>query len=180
VQSCHLCYCCLHNCHVSIQSRTAVLTLFVWSDALNAVNPLRTSITQLKHEHTFVHSREIFSFSITWNAGSTASRLTSLNLFCFHRNLLEPGRLSQYSGQVRCWTATASRAGLGPTQPPIQRVPGTLSLGVKRADREADNSPPSSAEIKNMWSYTSIPPNIFMSWCLVKHMDIFSKGTFLL
>jgi hypothetical protein len=44
-----------------------------------------------------------------------------------------------------------------PTQPPIQWVPGTLFLGVKRPDREVDHSPPSSAEVKNAWSYTSTP-----------------------
>jgi hypothetical protein len=43
---------------------------------------------------------------------------------------------------------TASRTALGSTQPPIQWVPGALSLGVKRSGREADNSPPSSAEVK--------------------------------
>jgi hypothetical protein len=43
---------------------------------------------------------------------------------------------------------TGSRTALGPTQPPIQLVPGTLSLGVKRPGREADHSPPSSAEVK--------------------------------
>jgi hypothetical protein len=53
---------------------------------------------------------------------------------------------------------TASRTALGPTQPPIQWVPGALSLGVKRPGREADHSPPSSAEVKNAWSYTSTPP----------------------
>jgi hypothetical protein len=37
---------------------------------------------------------------------------------------------------------------MGPTQPPIQWVPGDLSLGVKRPGREADHSPPSSAEVK--------------------------------
>jgi hypothetical protein len=51
---------------------------------------------------------------------------------------------------------TVSRTALGPTQPPIQWVPGALSLGVKRPGREADHSPPSSAEAKNAWSYTSI------------------------
>jgi hypothetical protein len=45
------------------------------------------------------------------------------------------------------WT-TASRTALGPTQPPIQWVPGALSLGVKRPVCEADHSPPSSAEVK--------------------------------
>jgi hypothetical protein len=53
---------------------------------------------------------------------------------------------------------TASRTTLGPTQLPIQWVPEDLSLGVKRLGREADHSPPSSAEVKNVWSYTSTPP----------------------
>jgi hypothetical protein len=34
------------------------------------------------------------------------------------------------------------------TQPPIQLVPGALSLGLKRPRREADHSPPSSSEVK--------------------------------
>jgi hypothetical protein len=35
---------------------------------------------------------------------------------------------------------------------------------------KADNSPPTSAEVKNAWGYTStIPPYIFMVWCSVKH-----------
>jgi hypothetical protein len=37
-------------------------------------------------------------------------------------------------------------------------VPGALSLGVKRPGREADHSPPSSAEVKNAWSNTSTLP----------------------
>jgi hypothetical protein len=53
---------------------------------------------------------------------------------------------------------TASRTALGPTQPPIQWVPGTLSLGVKRPGRESDHLPPLSAEVKNAWSFTSTPP----------------------
>jgi hypothetical protein len=52
---------------------------------------------------------------------------------------------------------TASRMALGPTQPPIQWVLGAISLGVKQPVREADHSPPSSAEVKNAWSYTSTP-----------------------
>jgi hypothetical protein len=43
---------------------------------------------------------------------------------------------------------TASRTALGPTQLPIQWVPEALSLGVKLPGREADHSPPSSAEVK--------------------------------
>jgi hypothetical protein len=51
----------------------------------------------------------------------------------------------------------AFRPALGPTQPPVQWVPGALSLVVKRPGREADHSHPSSVEVKNAWSYTSIP-----------------------
>jgi hypothetical protein len=41
---------------------------------------------------------------------------------------------------------TLSRPALGPIQSPIQWAPGVLSLGVKWLGREADHSPPSSAE----------------------------------
>jgi len=34
-------------------------------------------------------------------------------------------------------------------------LPGSLSLGLKRPGCEADNLLPSSAEIKNAWSYAS-------------------------
>jgi hypothetical protein len=43
---------------------------------------------------------------------------------------------------------TMSRPALGLTQSPIQWVPGALSLEVKRPGREADHSPPYSAEVK--------------------------------
>jgi hypothetical protein len=52
---------------------------------------------------------------------------------------------------------TVCRPALGLTQPSIRWVPGALSLVVRRSGREADHSPPSSAEVKNEWNYTSIP-----------------------
>jgi hypothetical protein len=69
---------------------------------------------------------------------------------------------------------TTSRTALGPTKPPIQWVPGALSLGVKQLRHEADHSPPSSAEVENVWSYTSTPQCVFIAWCLVKHRDNFT------
>ena len=49
-----------------------------------------------------------------------------------------------------------SRPALGPTQPPVQWVPG-LSWGVKRPGRDVDPSPPSSAMVMKGQNYTSIP-----------------------
>jgi hypothetical protein len=53
-----------------------------------------------------------------------------------------------WRAQIMKLLPTASRKVLGTTQPPIQWVLGALSLRVKRPGREADNSLPSSAEVK--------------------------------
>jgi hypothetical protein len=53
-----------------------------------------------------------------------------------------------------------------------------LSLGIKRPGREACQSPPSSAEVKNAWSYTSTPPlrlhGVVLSYEKKKHRDNFT------
>jgi hypothetical protein len=59
--------------------------------------------------------------------------------------------------------STSSTLDLGPTQPPIQWVPGALSPAVRRPGREADHSPAASAEVKKMWIYRSTPPYAFMA-----------------
>jgi hypothetical protein len=38
-----------------------------------------------------------------------------------------------------------------------------LSPRVKQPGREGDHSPPTSAEIKKTWLYTSTPPYVFMA-----------------
>jgi hypothetical protein len=54
--------------------------------------------------------------------------------------------------------STAFILAMGPTKPPIQWEPGALFPDIKRLGREADYSPPTSAEVKKIWIYTSIPP----------------------
>jgi hypothetical protein len=39
---------------------------------------------------------------------------------------------------------------------------GLFPQGVKQPVREADHSPPASAEVKKMWIYSSTPPYTFM------------------
>jgi hypothetical protein len=63
---------------------------------------------------------------------------------------------------------TTSRPALGPTQPPIEWVPGAHSLGVKRPGHEADHSPPSSAEVKERVEPSSTSRYSFVAWCSVK------------
>jgi len=53
---------------------------------------------------------------------------------------------------------TAFRAALGPTQPPIQWVPGALFFGVERLEREADPHLHLVPRSKYAWIYTSTPP----------------------
>jgi hypothetical protein len=59
--------------------------------------------------------------------------------------------------------STAFRAAPEPTQPPIQRASSALSPGVKGPGLEANQSPPTSAELKNACIYTATPAYIFMA-----------------
>jgi hypothetical protein len=68
-----------------------------------------------------------------------------------------PGRVKNFL------FSTLSRPALGSTQPPNQWVPGALPPGIKLPGREADHSPPASAEVKKIWIYTSTHPHAFMA-----------------
>jgi hypothetical protein len=52
---------------------------------------------------------------------------------------------------------------------------GALLLVVKWMGHEADHLPRSSADVKNVRSYTSTPPDVFMMWYLVKPKDSFTE-----
>jgi hypothetical protein len=93
----------------------------------------------------------------------------------------EPGWLSRYSDWLQVGRSgfdsrqglriflfdTATRPALGPTQPPVEWVPGSLSLGVKRPGCEADHSTPSIAEVKGCVELYHHYPNVLMVWCWI-------------
>jgi hypothetical protein len=86
-------------------------------------------------------------------------------LYLFNNNRLQAGQPGFYCqwGQEIFPFSKAFRLVLGPTQLPIEWIPRTISLGVKRPRSEADQSPLSSAEVKNG---RAIPPLSYMySWC---------------
>jgi hypothetical protein len=60
--------------------------------------------------------------------------------------------------------STASRPALRSTQPP-------LSPGVKRPGREADHSPPSSAEVKNSGVVPPLPHTTSWRGTLIKQRE---------
>jgi hypothetical protein len=50
-------------------------------------------------------------------------------------------------------------------------VIGVLSPGVKRPGLESEHLPPSSAEVKNAWSYSSSSQHVVIIWCLIKRRE---------
>jgi len=48
---------------------------------------------------------------------------------------------------------------------------GTLTLGVKRPEREAYHSSPSSAEVEECGAISPLPQYAFTAWCSVEHRD---------
>jgi len=77
----------------------------------------------------------------------------------------------EYSSPGRFWDRVQIGSGAHPASYP--KGTSALSLAVERPGREAD-LPPSSAEVKNAWSYTFAPQHVFMAWCLVKHRNNFT------
>jgi hypothetical protein len=90
-----------------------------------------------------------------WNKHCMSKMKADIKLCTSLFNVVKIGVLgfdSQWGLGIFLFT-TVSRMALGSTQPPMLWV-----LGVKWPGCETDHSPPSSAKVKNAWSYTSTPP----------------------
>jgi hypothetical protein len=107
-------------------------------------------------------SETLFSFSCS----KQVYKIWELGQHSRYRDWLRAGQPRGWSfspGGGKNFHFSMSRPALGSTQPPTQWVPGAFSPAVKRPGPEADHSPPTSAEIKKTWVYTSTPPYIFMA-----------------
>jgi hypothetical protein len=51
----------------------------------------------------------------------------------------------------------------------LRWVQGAVSFEVKRQKREANESTPSSAEVKNGGSISTCPHYVFMAWCPINY-----------
>jgi hypothetical protein len=103
-----------------------------------------------------VKHRDNFTFTFTdvgWNRDISVGIALGYGLDDRGSRVRFPAGVGNYSLHHRVRTA------VGPTQPRIQWA---FFLGVKRPGSEADHSPPSSAEVKNAWSFTTTPP--MSSW----------------
>jgi hypothetical protein len=109
---------------------------------------------------------QTYTHTATWSHKPTLffqNNVSRLRIqFLFYRarlRVVRPEKSLLYSrhGQEGFLFSTASRPALGPTQPPIQWVPGTLSPGGKWPGHEADHSPPSFAEVKNGGAIPPLP-----------------------
>jgi hypothetical protein len=75
----------------------------------------------------------------------------------------DPGGGSSSPGRVKNFHLyISSRPALGSTPTSYKMGTGGSFPGVKRQGREADHSPPTSAEVKKMWIYSSTPTHVFM------------------
>jgi hypothetical protein len=118
---------------------------------------------------------------IQWPAMQSLLILTTKHLLLYHTLHIKGSLGSAVSIMTELWAGwlgfdfwqgqgfflltTAFRQALEPTHPPIKWL-----LRVKWPGCETNYSSPSSAEVKNMWSYTSTPPYV-LACCLIKHRD---------
>jgi hypothetical protein len=110
-------------------------------------------------------------YSITKQMSLTLQKSSLLNITHKPNSSIYPTQFSPrhilhlYNRQGPCTflKATRTRTALGTTQPPTQWLTGDLSLEVKRPGREADHSPPSSAEVKECVELYLHSPNM-PSW----------------
>jgi hypothetical protein len=157
----------------------------LWSSLLNALHVF-TQQTLCIHETRLLNASRWTQFHVPLplNRIYNQNEISCLAISCdscretccqMSTCRLNMARFDSRRGLGIFFFTTASRMVLGPTQPPIQWVPAVLSLGVKRPGREANYSPPSSAEVTECVELYLHSPNT-PSWrgAQLKHRDNFT------
>jgi hypothetical protein len=81
--------------------------------------------------------------------------------------IVRPRNLGSVSGGARdIYFLYRNLTGSG-AHPAHSVIIGAISTRVKRPGPESYHSIPSSAEVNNVWSHTSILVFVFMAWCLI-------------
>jgi hypothetical protein len=153
--------------HHFMQSNWNVILIYsicIYSNCLHLTNTNNSQRWKLQRSslviffHSFIMSSLLHSVGIALGYGldSWGSRV----------------RFPEGAGNFSLHHCVHNDSGVHPASYPM----GTTGSfpGGKAARHEADHSPPSSAKVKNAWSYTSTPQYVLMAWCLVKHRDNFT------
>jgi hypothetical protein len=83
---------------------------------------------------------------------------------------LRAGQWRFFSQQGRIFSSPQRRDRFWGSPSILSSMYQSYFLGCKEAGREANHSPPSSAEVKNAWSCTSTLPYVCVAWCLVEYL----------
>jgi hypothetical protein len=84
--------------------------------------------------------------------------IASFSIHVMNTNNLSVALVPSSRKNKKLWLEITMSAGSEARPASYPGGTGSFSLVVERPEREADHSPPSSAEINNAWRYTSSPP----------------------
>jgi hypothetical protein len=112
-------------------------------------NPVRTSKRTPYFTITKINWLTLFKFNVTRCLSHFAAHCNYLSCNCLRGLILDGGRALFVATSV-------SGPALGVTLPPIDWIPGALSVRTKGPEREANRSPAFSADVKNASSLMTV------------------------